>query len=251
VALAALTLACLYAPWALYQGLIDPPGNRLLKWHLAGVIPVDDRSFFEALHDTYAALSWADYVSGRVANFWAMVGDWPENLRDLALFLTGQNSDLARFLRRDDVFNFLPALHGFSLALTAALVLLPGMSAWPRQRRIVLMLFAAVLVTCVVCGVLLIIPGSAINHQSSYLVQVMATAGAIMVLALRVPILALAFVALQTLSVAALYAVTLPADPDFLPSIMVCALATVALYAYALAPWFGAKPAPGAATAAR
>ena len=28
-----------YAPWMLYQKLFDPPGDRLLKFHLAGVIP--------------------------------------------------------------------------------------------------------------------------------------------------------------------------------------------------------------------
>ena len=37
----AVTLLALYVPWVLYQSLIEPPGNRLLKWHFAGVI--DDR----------------------------------------------------------------------------------------------------------------------------------------------------------------------------------------------------------------
>jgi len=29
-----------YLPWSAYQKYVDPPGNRLLKIHLAGVIPV-------------------------------------------------------------------------------------------------------------------------------------------------------------------------------------------------------------------
>ena len=31
----------LYAPWLAYQRLYDPPGDRLLKWHLAGVTEVE------------------------------------------------------------------------------------------------------------------------------------------------------------------------------------------------------------------
>ena len=40
-------------PWVLYQKVYDPPGNRLLKWHIAGVIDVDSRGFLEALYQSY------------------------------------------------------------------------------------------------------------------------------------------------------------------------------------------------------
>ena len=33
----------LMAPWSAYQKYADPPGNRLIKWHLAGVTEIDDR----------------------------------------------------------------------------------------------------------------------------------------------------------------------------------------------------------------
>lgn len=35
--------ALVVAPWIGYQKLYEPPGNRLLKWHLAGAMELDDR----------------------------------------------------------------------------------------------------------------------------------------------------------------------------------------------------------------
>ena len=57
------TIVVLYAPWMIYQNVFDPPANRLLKWHFAGVVEVDARSFGTALRDAYGALSWDAYVS--------------------------------------------------------------------------------------------------------------------------------------------------------------------------------------------
>ncbi|MGE0409775.1 MAG: hypothetical protein AB7P23_11020, partial [Amphiplicatus sp.] len=63
VAAAAGAALLLCAPWALYQKLVDPPGDRLLKWHLAGVEAADDpRSAGEAIREAYAELgagAWA------------------------------------------------------------------------------------------------------------------------------------------------------------------------------------------------
>ena len=33
--------------WSAYQNYDDPPGNRLIKWHLAGVTEIDDRGSLE------------------------------------------------------------------------------------------------------------------------------------------------------------------------------------------------------------
>jgi hypothetical protein len=54
----------LYLPWVLYQHYVDPPGDRLIKWHLAGIIPVDPRSASRAVLDQYAfvLLSLAAWV---------------------------------------------------------------------------------------------------------------------------------------------------------------------------------------------
>ena len=46
------------APWSAYQKYGDPPGNRLTKWTLAGVVEVDDRGTAEAIFDSYGEAGW-------------------------------------------------------------------------------------------------------------------------------------------------------------------------------------------------
>jgi hypothetical protein len=56
-------------PWLAYQRFVDPPGDRLLKWHLAGVPdPADPRSAWEAIADAYAGIDPAAWLAGRLAN---------------------------------------------------------------------------------------------------------------------------------------------------------------------------------------
>jgi hypothetical protein len=66
---AAIAIALLlFAPWAAYQRAYDPPGNRLLKLHFGGAYLIDSRSTTQTIADTYRALTWRDYLSGRWAN---------------------------------------------------------------------------------------------------------------------------------------------------------------------------------------
>ena len=60
--------AAILLPWSLYQKYYDPPGNRLLKWHIAGVVAIDSRSTWQALKDQYAALSATQILVNKVDN---------------------------------------------------------------------------------------------------------------------------------------------------------------------------------------
>lgn len=66
--LAVLTFAVLVAPWIAYQKLYEPPGDRLLKWHLAGVIPIDDRGAGETLRTAYGELPRDQLLAHKRAN---------------------------------------------------------------------------------------------------------------------------------------------------------------------------------------
>lgn len=74
---AAVAFAAVSLPWSLYQHFYDPPGNRLLKWHLAGAIDVDNRGFLQTLADSYGKLGWQGAWANRLAN-WRLqtAGDW-------------------------------------------------------------------------------------------------------------------------------------------------------------------------------
>jgi hypothetical protein len=62
----------LVLPWLAYQRFYDPPGNRLVKWHLAGVAPVDGRSAVQAILDSYGALTWQQIVAQKSVNIEAL-----------------------------------------------------------------------------------------------------------------------------------------------------------------------------------
>jgi len=62
LALSLLIVIAFYLPWSGYQKYVDPPGNRLLKMHLGGVIPVDARSTWETIRDSYHLHPWREIV---------------------------------------------------------------------------------------------------------------------------------------------------------------------------------------------
>ena len=234
----AATLLAIYVPWMLYQRFIDPPGNRLLKWHLAGVVPIDDRSFLQALRDSYGALSWQDYVQGRAANLQPLIGSWPKELLDPLIGpFTGRWSPTA--IRGADFFTLLPSLHVFSIATITAIALLIFLPH--PQRGVGLRMLVAVLATLATAVILIFIPGQTVNHQSTYAVQVLATTFAFMVLTLRAPWLALLFLTAQAATVSATYAFSLNHDHALWPLLAVCVAASLTLAGYSLVPQFRSR----------
>lgn len=47
--------SAVYSPWMAYQKLFDPPGDRLLKWHLADQVDITETPLLTLLHVTYDA----------------------------------------------------------------------------------------------------------------------------------------------------------------------------------------------------
>ena len=64
----AAAMAVLYVPWMAYQRFVDPPGDRLLKWHLAGVTTVDRRGFLQTVVEQYRSLSLTQFLGNKGGN---------------------------------------------------------------------------------------------------------------------------------------------------------------------------------------
>ena len=73
-ACAAVAVAC-YLPWTLYQHFVDPPGDRLLKWQLAGVIPIDPRGFLQTIVQQYERLSPHGLLANKGMNLLSLAAD--------------------------------------------------------------------------------------------------------------------------------------------------------------------------------
>lgn len=77
MAIGIVFLACMLAPWGAYQKLYEPPGNRLVKMHLAGVIPIDERSSVETIIQSYQNLSLETLAAHKWENTKKLIGRSP------------------------------------------------------------------------------------------------------------------------------------------------------------------------------
>jgi hypothetical protein len=158
--LAAIAFACLAAPWMAYQKFYDPPGNRLLKWHLGGQTAKDDRGTWQTIREGYAALTWKEIAARRVANLKLLVeGDW-NWWRDFA-------PSRAQARRNDEFFNTARALNAWVIGLAALPFILWRRKlgeAAPAHGRLAAWTVASLLIWCSI----MFLERSTIVHQGSY-----------------------------------------------------------------------------------
>ena len=77
----------LYAPWLAYQHFLSPPGDRVIKWNLAGVVAIDRRSTLQTLVDQYRSLPVLDILRNKwhnVANLFYASG-WALRLQQVQI----------------------------------------------------------------------------------------------------------------------------------------------------------------------
>ncbi len=158
--LSAATFAVLAGSWAAYQKWYDPPGNRLAKWHLAGVIPPDDRGTLETIVTAYRARPFEAWLASRGLNVRSLYwGRWS----DLVAFDFDQRASR----RSDEFYHTFFALGWWNLGFIALPVLLTGRrdSAVSRLASRAILWTAA---TFAVWVALYFVGGHTVIHQGSY-----------------------------------------------------------------------------------
>lgn len=161
-----------YAPWVAYQKLVDPPGDRLVKWHFGGRIEVTEQSLVEVLRQSYGELSLQSWLAGRWQNvetamsgtlrFFSDAGALVRSLVDATPGHASQPMVEASF------FSTAYSLWFFGLAIAGPLLALalarrmPLTGLWPRGLPLATLLSLAAWIT------LMYIPGSTIIHAGSY-----------------------------------------------------------------------------------
>jgi hypothetical protein len=160
---AALLFAVIAAPWAAYQRFYDPPGNRLLKWHLGGQAAKDERGVWQTLRENYGRLTWEQVAANKLRNL-ALQNDG----RTAALLEAAPEGALDR--RNQEFFIAGRALTWWLFGL----LLLPF--AWRRlhqagsggDTRAHVALFAWTAVTVPVWCLLMFEGNQTVIHQGSY-----------------------------------------------------------------------------------
>lgn len=204
IAVMIITGLALLLTWSFYQAYVDPPGNRLLKWHLAGVVPIDDRSFGQTLIDSYSALSPRTVFDLKWANALTLLGRPMEYGVSLLQASFGGNDIAERLSLRDAQFFTLAAAWGW-FAIAPFVLLGRSDKLMDSERILGLQFLVASLCVAFVWVLLLYGPGHTVIHQGSLALLMFLFSGSVLVASGFSRVLAGILAALHLLSVFFIY----------------------------------------------
>jgi hypothetical protein len=236
---AAAVGAVLLGSWAAYQRYDDPPGDRLLKWQLGGVMEVDDRGAFEAIADSYREVGVGGAIDAKWDNFAEMSGleDGPEHYRQ-ALDYAGEGKlgEAIAELRSPRFFSLLPLLGILLIAPVAMLLARDRGRRQIEEWRFALFCFAFVIVGCLAWGLLLFGSPNAIAylHIGSLAIPLLGICGCVAGLRATYPRLAYVGVAINALAVLILYTPALTPMEGTSYSAIAALIAAAGLVGFAL-----------------
>lgn len=222
------------APWSAYQKYGDPPGNRLTKWTLAGVVDIDDRSTGEAIVDAYSEAGPGGALHYKVENFRMMVGG-AEALEGFESRLDEGGLDhLVMAIRTVNFFNLVPSLGLLLLGPIAMAIAWRRRRFEPRDWSFALACLAAFAIGAVAWGLLVI--GSEADrtaiHIGSYLVPILGICACAAGLRAAFPRFAVYYLGFAALLSLALYVPALEPPSHSSYSALAALLAALALIGF-------------------
>lgn len=163
-------------PWRAYQKFYDPPGDRLLKMHLAGVNELDSRSFGRTFWDAYSQPQASQILQNKIENVKALFGPGPwtalqafrapakteaaERISPWAAILDWYKTGTFFY-----VFQTLGLLNlGFLVWLTARIT---SKARYATTLALVRRLLLLALLSMAVWCLLMYLPGATVIHQGS------------------------------------------------------------------------------------
>lgn len=128
-ALLGVALLALLLPWIAYQKFVDPPGNRLLKMHLAGVTSIDNRGVTQTLIDEYRKKTPSKVLRLKLSNLQTLVGPKPLDSFGLTalrfnptLHLDRAQTESSRVAQREYIWNAVGLLNLGWIAVIVGLI---------------------------------------------------------------------------------------------------------------------------------
>jgi hypothetical protein len=157
----------LQIPWAIWGKFYDPPGNRLIKWHLAGDIGPNDTSFLASVVASYSKLTFIEFLKMKLQNLEALI-----SIPGTSWNIWGSLFSTPSLSRTSDFFSLLPSV---SITFPTLLVsLASARQIYMRAAISSLQLKIALtwlFLTLFLFVSLMFIPGSTINHHGSYAIN--------------------------------------------------------------------------------
>jgi len=244
VGVAALVGILVMAPWSAYQKYGEPPGNRLLKWSLAGVAEIDDRGTVETIVDSYREAGVGGAIHNKGQNFVTMLGGGPawETLQNAAE--AAGEGDLEEAVRETRVVFFFDLFPAMGLLLLAPFLMLAGRRrarARPEEWSFALACWAVVGIGALAWGLLAFgdLPSRTVLHVSSYLLPILTLAGAVAGLRAVFPRFAIYYIAVAAALMLALYVPVLDPLAGTAFSLWAILLAAISLAGFCAAAFSG------------
>lgn len=177
--IAAAVLVVVLAPWSAYQKYGDPPGNRLLKWQIGGVVDVDSRGTLETIEESYEGAGVDGAIHYKAENVVTIAGGGPmAGLIDSGVEAL-ERGETAPALGALRAILYLFLLPSFGLLLLGPLAML---AVARRKRRgdpvdwsFALVCLATVFIGCVAWCLLMFgnEASRTVIHQGSYLLPIL------------------------------------------------------------------------------
>jgi hypothetical protein len=190
VVAALLAFAACMGPWIAYQSVYDPPGNRLVKWHLAGVIGPTPQATLPALVDSYRKIGPIGAIDYKLSNVIQLVGSPSEDAGAVVALARSMLPDsgpaqqpraaaIAQ-LRWIMFVRFFPGLGLMALGpLALLLAWLNGRSrgSATAEIRVAGMAWLCSSACLLVWSLFMFGPGTTLPHQGTYLPELFCLAG--------------------------------------------------------------------------
>lgn len=195
-ALAVVIVLAGFVPWTLYQRFYDPPGNRLLKMHLAGVIPTDDRGAIQTLRDSYGQLSARSLVRNKWENVTMLIGKDPFAI----------SGDGARVAQREYIWSAIGVLNLGWIAAAISLFRRRQSAHLPHAR----VMIAAALINLLAWCTVMFGPAQTFTEHGSYADILLLSLGLIGFLLIAPRWILMALLAMQAINLVLVWVIFRP-----------------------------------------
>jgi hypothetical protein len=239
VGVAALVGIVAMAPWSAYQKYGDPPGNRLVKWQIAGAVDVDSRGIGETLVDSYSEAGIGGTLHNKGQNLVTMVGGGPMVTlgKGGVEALDGGDLDAAVASLRGIFFLYL--LPSLGLLLVAPLAMVAARKRGrrrPEDWSFALTCWAVFAIGAVGWALLMFGNEAArtVIHQGSYLLPILGLCAAVAGLRATFPRFAIWFAGVAALLMLALYVPSLTPPEGTSYSLLAALLTAIGLAGFVL-----------------
>lgn len=225
---------CFMAPWSAYQKYVDPPGNHLLKYMLAGEPELSEKGTGEAIIDAYKRVGLEGALHEKGQNYITMFGGGPafealhRGVKDIG---NGDWSAAIGEIRTVYFFDLFPAL-GLLLIAPFAMALARSRGRLRKAEwSLSLNLWAFVGVGAFFWGLIMFgnLAGLAVMHAGTFAIPVAAFVACVVGLRAVFPRFAIWWTSIAAAVMFAIYVPALYSPPETSYSVLAIAIIAVTL----------------------